>query len=207
MLHKNRGVVCKTVPSCAHRRWRQLMALRFTAGVLLLFVVWLNLQSAHAGDASGRLPALARLPQKLGGEAAINVLGARLPAVALAHKLQAGQLRVLLRRERDLWADTDGRLGYSCGGLVVPRGTMAAPQPASDGPALAAVPINNPPIYHSKPGAPNVIYLDFSGGVCGAGYNGAVWGGLHIMSFLTKWAASLHKCIPFSERDVNSPQG
>lgn len=66
-------------------------------------------------------------------------------------------------------ADRSGRLFYACQGHV----HELKAQPFYEEPELlqlepvsgATVPISNPPVLHSREGAPYVIYLDFNGGV------------------------------------------
>ena len=72
----------------------------------------------------------------------------------------------------DLHADSGGGIYYSCRTNVTGTPTMSPPAalagiaiaagPIAAGP-IATVPIANQPSYHSKPGAPNRIYLDFNG--------------------------------------------
>lgn len=62
-----------------------------------------------------------------------------------------------------LRADRDGGIYFVC-----PAADALAGEPAETsgpGTASAPVPISQPPVYHSKAGAPSVIYLDFNGGV------------------------------------------
>ena len=129
---------------------------------------------AWAGEAPALLPALAQLSTRLRGPAAIQALGAQLPAVAAAYQLPPATLQTLLTQHHDLWVDANGRLLYACTGLLA--APAAAPAPASTpvgaGPSRVALAVATVPHYHSKPGAPNVIFLDFDGGV----YGGA-WGG------------------------------
>ncbi len=79
-----------------------------------------------------------------------------------------GDSHVPLVDVNSLLVDQDGMLIYAC--TFIPRGAPPPPdgQPASleireEGVAAIPVPISVPPVRHSKPGAPNVIYLDFSG--------------------------------------------
>ncbi len=147
----------------------------FGRGWLLLGLVLVT--GAIAGDRSGRLPAVTALPQNVRGEAAVAALGNQLPAVAQAYGQTAAGLRARFLVDQDLWVDTAGRLFYRCAGLRAPAGAQPAPRTAADGPVRAPVSIDNPPIYHSKPGAPNVIFLDVNGGWYGTGYAGSAWGG------------------------------
>jgi alpha-tubulin suppressor-like RCC1 family protein len=77
---------------------------------------------------------------------------------------QLGRLRVPLHDVASLSVDRSGRLYYRC---ALPNET--APALASNAgnqetPTAAAVlPATTPPVYHSRAGAPNTIFLDFNG--------------------------------------------
>jgi len=76
----------------------------------------------------------------------------------------------------DLFVDRTGELIYACKGMAIEAGaTTEGSEPSTSG---GAVPISQPPIFNSKPGAPNTIYLDFNGElVSGTAWNSAdeVW--------------------------------
>jgi hypothetical protein len=79
-----------------------------------------------------------------------------------------GRLQVPLHDLASLHVDANGYLFYACAAAT--ERDAATGEPLSAGPALpvpgtglAAVPIANPPVRHSKPGSTNVIYLDFNG--------------------------------------------
>lgn len=63
-----------------------------------------------------------------------------------------------------LHADRAGNIFYACTFDLPPEAASAmvpAPRPAPAG----AIPVSNAPAYHSRPGAPNIIFLDFDGHV------------------------------------------
>lgn len=62
-----------------------------------------------------------------------------------------------------LRADSEGGIYYACA-LEVPRADEPLPTRLWRAPA-AAVSITNPPVYHSRPGSTNVLFLDFNGHV------------------------------------------
>jgi len=84
-----------------------------------------------------------------------------------------------------LGADDKGMIFYACGfgcdhAHEDPRDaaqdTAAAGEGAGPGTGGASVPVSSPPVRHSKPGSPNVIYLDFNGGVVtSTAWNGSPW--------------------------------
>jgi len=142
-------------------------------GCVLMFTV--GLVSALGGpgrgaDADG-FPAV-KLRGPVAGRAAVAELGQHLPAVAAAHGLQAASLRTLFLRDRDLTADSAGRLHYLDSTVALgPVGVSAGT------PAVSAIDPVNAFTLHSRPGASRTIYLDFnghtmSGNAWTANYNG-----------------------------------
>jgi hypothetical protein len=101
------------------------------------------------------------------GEEAIAALGDKLAAVAAAHQMSAEALRNEVRKDKDLWVSQVGHLYYACSGLVeyAPVEQAATAQAESVGglQPLASVPISTPPLFHSKPGSTQAIYLCFTG--------------------------------------------
>ena len=76
--------------------------------------------------------------------------------------------------EGSVRVDAEGAVYYVCsftnGGMPTENPLPAAEGAADTGPVVltpspqyAAVPVTNPPIYHSKPGSTNVLFLDFNG--------------------------------------------
>ncbi|MBI3885551.1 MAG: immunoglobulin domain-containing protein [Opitutae bacterium] len=80
-----------------------------------------------------------------------------------------GELHVPRNDVNSLAVDREGFLFYQCAPASGTEPGIAtgasADQTAAGAPAVtaAAVPIANPPVRHSKPGASNVVYLDFNG--------------------------------------------
>lgn len=73
----------------------------------------------------------------------------------------------------DISISYEGYVMSKCAPVAMPAGyVLPAPAP---GPAAAPVPIASPPAYNSKPGATNVIYLDFNGAtITGTAWNSSV---------------------------------
>lgn len=91
---------------------------------------------------------------------------------------QFNDLQVPIHDSASLHVSTCGSLHYACSGVHKPDSAESvfldesAPQSESLMLSTAAsVPVSQPPAYHSKPGAPYAIYLDFNGGVI----SGTLW--------------------------------
>lgn len=94
------------------------------------------------------------------GEEAIRVLGARLPEVAAHYRKTEAELRGMLRRDRSLRLDAQGRLTYLCEGLVAPVVGAETEQAVAP---TALVALSQTFFLHSKSNATKKIYLDFDG--------------------------------------------
>jgi len=95
------------------------------------------------------------------GEAAIAALADQLPAVARHHGLTAERLTKLLRKDRDLRVDREGRLFFAESHLPDPA---LAPAPSGTGGTQAGlVPVDQTFFLHSRPTTTKKIYLDFDG--------------------------------------------
>ncbi len=94
------------------------------------------------------------LPHASNGQAALDRIGDRLPAVAARNGRTAVELAHLLRTDSTLWLDTGGRL-------------QARDTDVPDGPgaraAAAPYPVASTFRLHSRPGAERTIFLDFDG--------------------------------------------
>lgn len=102
------------------------------------------------------------------------------PAARSRALRQLGDDHVPFNDVVSLHADAAGYLFYAC------DFTLAGAQPVADTDQAerlmraesvqqAPIPISSPPVRHSKPGAPNVIYLDFNGHtITGTAWNGSV---------------------------------
>ena len=93
------------------------------------------------------------------GQAAIERLGPRLPAVAARYNLAPERLRSLFLSDRYLAVDDQDRLFYV--DEFLPQGP--APATADTSPPLAPFPNDQTFFLHSLPGATKVILLDFDG--------------------------------------------
>lgn len=143
-----------TVPSRPSRR-RAVCALAAALVVVLPAGVALATPPAHV------------LPRSQHGEAALQALGDRLPAVAAANGRSAAVLREQLRTDPTLWVDPTLRLFY------VEPGRQAAPA-AAQGAAAALAPLADTFALHSRPTSLRTIYLDFDGNTTpsGTGWQG-----------------------------------
>lgn len=100
-----------------------------------------------------------RLSKGVHGSRIISALGSKLPAVARFYGMNEKELGALCLRDRDLHADTKGRLLYVCEGAVA-----RAPTADNAGTnALLTYPSTETFLLHSKPGLSRVLYLDFNG--------------------------------------------
>jgi len=122
-------------------------------GLLALCLILNPGTAAHAGP-----PPI--LPRTLRGAEAVQALGERLPGIAAAHGLTAGQLRDILSRDLSLGVDRAGRLFYSDPDLGSVGGA-ASTDSATTPEALA--PLENTFLLHSRPGAKRITFLDFDG--------------------------------------------
>jgi hypothetical protein len=108
-------------------------------------------------------PPLVTLPAAVQGEAALQALGATLPAVAAAHGKTVDEFARILRTDRTAWVDRTGRLFFV---EEVPPEVQAADTavpPAPEVQAATSYTATGVPILHSRPGSVNVLYLDFDG--------------------------------------------
>ena len=133
-----------------------------------------------------------RLPAPAQGAAAIQALGAHLPAVARAYGLEAQGLTTLLRTQPSLGVDQDGALFFACEGPTAhPAPAARARQttanetllPNSSTSQLASGGTVDAFQLHSFPGATRVIYLDFTGHTTsGTSWNSNYTGGASIVT-------------------------
>ena len=107
-----------------------------------------------------------------------------------------GALHVPLNNVASLHVDAEGALSFACAksaglaaddGLLPPRATAGS----VDG-FDVAVPIENPPVRHSKPGSARTIYLDFNGHIV----TGTAWNS-------GADAQASYTCTPY-DRDANT---
>jgi len=101
------------------------------------------------------------VPSRVFGASAISALGGDLPAVAQAHGLTAAELSERLLTDRHLGVDREGHLFFADPSLPAPP----AGGPVSDAIAASAAlaPLSDTFLLHSRPGAKQIIYLDFDG--------------------------------------------
>lgn len=144
-------------PPVLFRRWSALLALAaFSISGLV-----------HAKPAERpRMPDL-QLAGEQRGEAAVQALGAQLPAVAAHYRMTPQKLDGILKKDRSSRLDRKGRLFY-----VEPAGNAMA----GDSPSVSAVApydLSQTFLLQSRPGAKRVIYLDFNGhSLSGSAWNG-----------------------------------
>ncbi|MGQ0502989.1 MAG: PKD domain-containing protein [Panacagrimonas sp.] len=111
---------------------------------------------------------LLRLAGELRGEAAVQGLGANLPAVAAHYRMTQDRLAGILRRDRTSRVDERGRLFY-----VEPAADEGATSSAFTVSEAAPYNLSQTFTLASKPGSARVLYLDFTGhAVSGTSWNG-----------------------------------
>lgn len=131
-----------------------------------LLAALLVLSGGQAAAAAGPGPASNARPASVQGQAAINRVGERLPAVAREMGLDPGELRRQLRTDDTLWADRDGALYY-----VRPVDEVDHEHDTSE-PAAASAPLSDTFTLHSLPGSDRTVFLDFDGHDA----SGTAWG-------------------------------
>ena len=135
-----------------------------SARVAVLLVVAMVVALAPSAASAGRGTAQASQAAEAAagpaprGQAAIDRLAGRLPNVARENGLSTAGLRALFLSDNALSVDDAGQLFYA----DVAYGELASPE--SEG-ATAEAPPTTDPVFslHSRPGADQVIYLDFDG--------------------------------------------
>lgn len=109
------------------------------------------------------------LDRDMRGEAAINALGSRLPAVAAQNDMTAAEFRAALREDSMLWVSRTGQLLFVDEFVGHDEATVTLPDPAFD---TTAVPTEAEVFdLHSRRGSDRVIVLDFNG----HNYKGTAW--------------------------------
>src|SRR5262249_49861207 len=91
------------------------------------------------------------------GEAAVQALGANLPAVAARHGMSAGKFQSILRKDAASRLDRHGRLFY----VEAPEEATTDGTPLGTG--VAPYPLPQTFTLHSRPGSKRIVYLDFDG--------------------------------------------
>ena len=144
----------------------------FSFLLLSLFLLLTGNVLAQDGDAS--VSGLAR------GQAAINKLSDRLPAVALRYGKSPSDLRQLFLQDSTIYIDDNDNLLYIDDAIEqTEKFDEDAPSPPPAGP----FPYNETFFLHSRLGSNRVIYLDFDGYVTtGTGWNSNFTGGQPINS-------------------------
>lgn len=126
-------------------------------GVLALVVAMLGTGVAGAATPDQARP---RPQDARSGQAAIDMLGDELPAVAGRHGMSPARLRELLLGDGTLRAEPNGSLFY------VEPAEVEGVDAVGDEPVFGGVaPLTETFALHSRPGSSRVIYLDFDGHV------------------------------------------
>lgn len=139
---------------------------------IALAIVLCTLVASALGQPN--LPSI-NLPTQARGGDIITALGANFNAVAAAYGMSSEKLRNIAKNDKDIVADTNGRLLYACEGLAV-NGSAHEHEHDHDHDHLPAqrrhnrrllqdYPITDAFKLHSRPGLTKVIYLDFDGEV------------------------------------------
>jgi len=147
-------------------------------GSLLVMGAWSSLPAMAQTADKGRnpevirpaFPEIALAAKEAAGQKAIDMLGARLPAVAAWYGKSPQEFRDLLLRDKTQRIDRKGRL-FFVDEMTVPLGVApapTAPQGVLDG---KLQPLDQTFLLHSKPGANKTIVLNFKG----AAVTGTVW--------------------------------
>ena len=147
-------------------------------GSLLVMGAWSSLPAMAQTADKGRnpevirpaFPEIALAAKEAAGQKAIDMLGARLPAVAAWYGKSPQEFRDLLLRDKTQRIDRKGRL-FFVDEMTVPLGVApapTAPQGVLDG---KLQPLDQTFLLHSKPGANKTIVLNFKG----ATVTGTVW--------------------------------
>ncbi len=123
-----------------------------------LSVVMLAAAVGSAAAAKPEFPGLT-LPEAAGGQKAIEMLGAHLPAVAHWYGKSAEEFAAILLRDNSARLDRNGRLHYVETYTIDNAGSAAGGTGAEAG----AFPADQTFLLHSRPGAQRTIYLDFNG--------------------------------------------
>jgi len=128
---------------------------------------WAQPAVPHA--AKPPFPQLTLPDRQVGGQRAIDALGARLPEVAAWYGKSADEFRAMLLKDRTLRLDRRGRL-FVVEELDQPLPASPASSGALDG---TLAPLEQTFALHSRPGAQRTIYLNFKG----ATLTGTAWNG------------------------------
>ena len=150
------GRMARSVARCSRR----------VAG--LLAVVGVALASGYASAQSAALPPQAKppfpaisLPDRAQGERAIAQLADRLPEVAAWYGMSVPQFAAMLRLDRTVWLDRQGRVFFE-EELRLPAEAPVTPA-AADPLSPALEPLDQTFKLHSRPSAKRTIYLNFVG--------------------------------------------
>jgi len=110
---------------------------------------------------------------------AINALGDKLPEIAAVYRMDADQLRRVLRHDRHVRVDQQGHLFYEDEFPPLPADAALTVDAAA---AVDAYPLADTFRLHSRPGAKQLIYLDFDGYVVSnTAWNASCNGGANIV--------------------------
>src|SRR5437762_1871548 len=144
-------------------RRRFFKAISRPEGLIIISALCLAFGNTVEAQTSARptsFPSI-NLPHQISGEEAIAALGDKLPDVAAFYRKSPEGLRNLLRRDKSLHLDQQGRLYYVC----PLDGTTAFAEPEANsavGPSALA-PLDQTFLLHSRRGATKTIFLDFDG--------------------------------------------
>lgn len=149
-------------------RTQRKYVIGFVVGALVSSVLG---TSAASGAATPTAPLT---PGGKASQAAVDQIGASLPAVAAEHGFSQAQLRAELLRDPTLKVDKSNKLFYVEPAAPIVAGAAAA---AADSVFDTTIPPANAFLLNSKPGANRVIYLDFDGQmISGTAWNNAAGG-------------------------------
>ncbi|MBN1569432.1 MAG: PKD domain-containing protein [Acidobacteria bacterium] len=139
---------------------------------------------AQVGDADKGKPPFPelRIGHHVRGEDAVAAMGDRLPEIAAYYGKTTNELAKLLRNDRTLWVNPNGRLIYICE-LDAPLEEDPVMEPEAARPAINSYPLDQTFRLHSLPGSKKILYLDFDGAlVSGTAWNASFNGGADIIA-------------------------
>ncbi len=149
--------------------WRsRLLSLLTACGLALFAQVAIAQPTAAPLRAKPPFPTIT-LPERAQGERAIALLGIRLPEVAAWYGMSTPELARMIRTDRTVWLDRQGRVFFE-EEVRAPQQGAAAPE-STDPLSPTLAPLDQTFKLNSKPGAKRTIYLNF----VGATLTGTAW--------------------------------
>ncbi len=124
------------------------------------FVIAASISATENRNHEGKPFPQVQLPKVARSAEIIGALGASLPEVARWYGETEAGFREWIKRDKSLFADRNGRLGYVCPGTVANGTTTTS---TSTTIAAGPYPVDQTFLLHSRPTSTKKIYLDFDG--------------------------------------------